>query len=80
MSQLKKTNLNSVNELRQTTDENLGFIFQQLGYTESFALIDLKLGLGLSTVIIAGLLFLVDKSIHGKKITILLLFHVCCML
>ncbi|EER35353.1 conserved hypothetical protein [Candida tropicalis MYA-3404] len=67
MSQLKKTNLNSVNELRQTTDENLGFIFQQLGYTESFALIDLKLGLGLSTVIIAGLLFLVDKKYTWKE-------------
>lgn len=67
MSQLKKTNLNSVNELRQTSDENLGFIFQQFGYTESFALIDLKLGLGLSTVIIAGLLFLVDKKYTWKE-------------
>ncbi|RCK59162.1 Signal peptidase complex subunit SPC2 [Candida viswanathii] len=67
MSQLKKTNLNSVNDLRQTTDENLGFIFQQFGYTESFALIDLKLGLGLSTVIIAGLLFLVDKKYTWKE-------------
>ena len=45
MSQLKKTNLNSVNDLRQTTDDHLGLVFQQLGYNESFTLIDLKLGL-----------------------------------
>ncbi|CAX41954.1 signal peptidase complex subunit, putative [Candida dubliniensis CD36] len=66
MSQLKKTNLNSVNDLRQTTDDNLGLVFQQLGYNESFTLIDLKLGLGLSTVVIAGLLFLVDKKYTWK--------------
>ena len=69
MSQLKKTNLNSVNDLRQTTDDHLGLVFQQLGYNESFTLIDLKLGLGLSTVVIAGLLFLVDKNMHGKIAT-----------
>ncbi|KHC77373.1 hypothetical protein MGS_03304 [Candida albicans P78042] len=66
MSQLKKTNLNSVNDLRQTTDDHLGLVFQQLGYNESFTLIDLKLGLGLSTVVIAGLLFLVDKKYAWK--------------
>ncbi|EMG47540.1 SPC2 Signal peptidase complex subunit 2 [Candida maltosa Xu316] len=67
MSQLKKINLNSVNDLRQATDENLGSIFQQFGYTESFTLTYLKLGLGLSTVVVAGLLFLVDKKYTWKE-------------
>ena len=62
MSQLKKTNLNSVKDLQKTTDENLNSVLQQLGYEESFAITDLKLGLGLSTVVVAGLLFLADKK------------------
>ncbi|RLV91983.1 Signal peptidase complex subunit SPC2 [Spathaspora sp. JA1] len=66
-SELKRTNLNSVNELRQTTDEQLGQVMQQFGYTESFAIIDIKLGLGVATVVIAALLFLVDKKFTFKE-------------
>lgn len=68
MSQLKKTNLNSVKDLQKTTDENLNSVLQQLGYEESFAITDLKLGLGLSTVVVAGLLFLTDKKYEFKQI------------
>ncbi|KAI5955230.1 SPC2 [Candida jiufengensis] len=68
MSQLKKTNLNSVKDLQKTTDEQLGSVLQNLGYEESFKLIDLKLGLGLITVLIAGLLFLADKKFQFKEI------------
>ncbi|EGW30696.1 uncharacterized protein SPAPADRAFT_51908 [Spathaspora passalidarum NRRL Y-27907] len=66
-SELKKTNLNSVNDLRQATDDQLGQVMQQFGYEESFALIDIKLGLGVATVVIAGLLFLVDKKFTFKE-------------
>lgn len=68
MSQLKKTNLNSIKDLQKTTDENLSLVLQQLGYEESFTITDLKLGLGLSTVVIAGLLFLADKKFEFKHI------------
>ncbi|KAI5965637.1 SPC2 [Candida pseudojiufengensis] len=68
MSQLKKTNLNSVKELQKTTDEQLGSVLQNLGYEESFKIIDLKLGLGTITVVIAGLLFLADKKFKFKDI------------
>ncbi|KAI3403400.1 SPC2 [Candida oxycetoniae] len=68
MSQLKSTNLNSVKELQKATDEQLGSILQQLGFEESFMLTDLKLGLGLVTVVIAGLLFLADKRYEFKNI------------
>ncbi|KAK6465866.1 putative signal peptidase complex subunit [Scheffersomyces coipomensis] len=62
MSALKKTNLNSVSDLRQTTDDNLSSVLTQLGYDESFKITDIKLALGVSTVAIAGLLFLVDRK------------------
>ncbi|KAK6201539.1 signal peptidase complex subunit 2 [Scheffersomyces amazonensis] len=62
MSSLKKTNLDSVTDLRQTTDDNLPAALTELGYDQSFKLIDTKLALGSVTVVIAGLLFLVDKK------------------
>ncbi|KAI5962722.1 SPC2 [Candida theae] len=68
MSQLKKTNLNSVRDLQKTTDENLNSVLQQLGYDESFIITDVKLGLGVATVAIAGLLFLADKKYQFKDI------------
>ncbi|KAG5418784.1 SPC2 [Candida metapsilosis] len=68
MSQLKRTNLNSIKDLQKTTDENLSSVLQQLGYEESFTITDLKLGLGLATVAIAGLLFLADKKYQFKDI------------
>lgn len=37
-------------------------VLSELGYDESFKLIDTKLALGYSTVIIAGLLYYIDKK------------------
>ncbi|CAI5759660.1 unnamed protein product [Candida verbasci] len=65
---LKKTNLNSVKELLITTDDNLGSVFSQFNYEESFKLKDLKLGLGLIQVLIAGLLFLADRKFQFHDI------------
>ncbi|WLF80225.1 signal peptidase complex subunit spc2 [Lodderomyces elongisporus] len=65
---LKKANINSVKDLHKHTDEQLGSILQQLGYEESFTLTDIKLGLGLVSVAIAGLLFLADKKYEFKDI------------
>ncbi|KAK6456679.1 signal peptidase complex subunit 2 [Scheffersomyces xylosifermentans] len=67
MSASKKVNLNSVADLRQNTDDNLPSVLTELGYDESFKLIDTKLALGYSTVVIAGLLFLVDKKYDFKQ-------------
>ncbi|CAK9441063.1 uncharacterized protein LODBEIA_P49320 [Lodderomyces beijingensis] len=77
MSQLKKSNLNSVKDLQKTTDEHLGSVLTQLGYEESFKLIDLKLGLGLVSVLIAGLLFVADKKFQFKDIYSITV--VCCV-
>jgi len=38
-----------------------------LGYTQSFSLIDTKLALGYLTVVIAGLLYVVDKKFGFEK-------------
>ncbi|OBA22312.1 hypothetical protein METBIDRAFT_11168 [Metschnikowia bicuspidata var. bicuspidata NRRL YB-4993] len=59
----KKVNLNSVAELRLAVDEALPELFQQLGYEQSFALGDLKLALGFSTVAIAGGLYYLEKNV-----------------
>lgn len=56
------TNFSSINDLRQATDDNLSSVLSELGYDESFKLIDTKLALGYSTVIIAGLLYYIDKK------------------
>lgn len=48
--------------MRTITDENLSDVLGSLGYTESFTVTDLKLGLGVLTVIVSGLLFMVEKK------------------
>lgn len=49
-------------------DDNLPASLAQLGYTQSFSLIDLKIALGYTTVLIAGGLFLVDKKYGFESI------------
>lgn len=63
----KKVNLNSVVELRTAADDALPELFQQLGYDQSFTLPDLKLGLGLATVAIAGGLYYLEKNFLFKE-------------
>ncbi|GEQ66787.1 hypothetical protein JCM33374_g450 [Metschnikowia sp. JCM 33374] len=53
-------------ELRTAADEALSSVFQQLGYEQSFFLADLKLGLGLVTVAIAGGLYYLEKKVPFK--------------
>lgn len=52
----------SVNQLKTICDENLANVLDSLGYTESHALGDLKLALGVGTVVVSGLLFAVEKK------------------
>ncbi|KAM9886554.1 hypothetical protein OXX79_014115, partial [Metschnikowia pulcherrima] len=61
-----KVNLNSVAELRTAADDALPELFQQLGYEQTFTLIDIKLALGLSTVAIAGGLYYLEKKVPFK--------------
>ncbi|ODV77738.1 uncharacterized protein CANTADRAFT_91201 [Suhomyces tanzawaensis NRRL Y-17324] len=65
---MKKTNLNSINDLRQATDENLSSVLSEFGYDESFLLVDTKLALGYLTVIIAGLLYYLDKKYSFQEL------------
>lgn len=62
----KKVNLNSVTELKTETDEFLPQALLQLGYEQSFALIDLKLALGLVTVAISAFLYYLEKKVSFK--------------
>lgn len=57
----------SVVQLRTTCDDNLHASLSELGYTQSFSLIDTKLALGYLTVVIAGLLYIVDKKFGFEK-------------
>lgn len=57
-----KVNLYNIPQLRMIVDENLSDVLGSLGYTESFLFTDIKLGLGVITVVLAGLLFLVEKK------------------
>lgn len=58
-----KLNLYNAPQLRTIVDENLSDVLGSLGYTESFLLTDIKLGLGLVTVALAGSLFLIEKKL-----------------
>ncbi|CCE81928.1 Piso0_002608 [Millerozyma farinosa CBS 7064] len=68
MAGLKKSNLNSIVELRTTTDDNLPNSLSELGYTQSFAFTDSQLAIGLVTVSLAGILFLLDKKYEFDEI------------
>lgn len=58
----------SIPDLRTAVDDNLPASLAQLGYTQSFSLIDLKIALGYTTVLIAAGLFLVDKKYGFESI------------
>lgn len=61
------TNISSsINDLRKATDETLPLAMAELGYDESFTLIDTKLFLGYATVVLAAGLFLIDKKMDFK--------------
>lgn len=58
----KPINIYSTPDLRQTLDEALPTVFSRLGYTQSFHLIDMKLAIGYSIAVVAGVSFILDKK------------------
>lgn len=60
--EFKKVSLHSVPALKSETDEHLCTVFDTLGYTESFKLIDTKLMIGYSSVAVAGLMYYLEKQ------------------
>lgn len=58
----KPINIYSTPDLRQTLDEALPTVFSRLGYTQSFRLIDMKLAIGYSIAVVAGVSFILDKK------------------
>lgn len=58
----KPINIYSTPDLRQTLDEALPTMFSRLGYTQSFRLIDMKLAIGYSIAVVAGVSFILDKK------------------
>ncbi|SCU97680.1 LAFA_0G12662g1_1 [Lachancea sp. 'fantastica'] len=63
----KPINVYSTPDLRQTLDEALPAVFQRLGFTQSFGLIDTKLILGYSIAVVAGISFLLDKKLKFEE-------------
>lgn len=61
------TNISSINDLRNAVDDNLAASLGELGFSQSFTLVDAKLALGVATVLIAGGLFLADKKLGFEK-------------
>ncbi|EGV61608.1 signal peptidase complex subunit spc2 [Yamadazyma tenuis] len=71
-----KPNLYNVAQLRTIVDDNLSDILGGLGYSESFKLTDIKLALGVLTVLLSGGLFLIEKKIPFNEsftLTVLIL-------
>lgn len=60
-------NISSVPDLKNAVDEFLPSLFEQLGYDQSFTLIDLRLGLGLLTVAIAAFLYYLEKNLTFQE-------------
>lgn len=56
-----------MSDLRNKTDEELPAVLSTLGFSQSFTLVDLKLGLGVATVAIAGFLFYVEKKLSFNE-------------
>lgn len=61
-TEFKKVSLHSVPALKTESDEHLSTIFDGLGYTESFTIIDVKLVVGYLSVAAAGLMYYLDKQ------------------
>ncbi|QPG76085.1 hypothetical protein FOA43_003471 [Brettanomyces nanus] len=59
---VKKVNLNSAVALRNECDEHLSGALSKVGYEQSFSLVDTKLVIGYSCVILAGLMYYVEKK------------------
>ncbi|KAH3675164.1 hypothetical protein WICMUC_002820 [Wickerhamomyces mucosus] len=62
MSQFQTANINSVVDLRTATDAKIGPSLTKLGFSQSFSLIDTRLGLGYLSAIIAALTFYIEKK------------------
>lgn len=62
----KKVNLNSVIALRNECDEHLAAAFIRLGYTESFTLQDTRLAIGYGCVVLAGIMYWMDKKYNNN--------------
>lgn len=58
----KKVSLHSVPGLKTESDEHLSAVFDGLGYTESFTIVDVKLVIGYLSVATAGLMYYLDKK------------------
>lgn len=61
------TNTSSITDLRNAVDDNLAASLGELGFSQSFTLIDAKLALGVSTVLISAALFVADKKLGFEK-------------
>lgn len=48
--------------MKTECDEHLSDVFADLGYTESFKLIDIKLIIGYTSVVLAGLMYYIEKK------------------
>lgn len=60
--EFKKVSIYSVPGLKSESDEHLATVFDTLGYTESFTVVDIKLILGYLSVASAGLMYYLDKK------------------
>lgn len=60
--EFKKVSLHSVPALKTESDEHLSAVFDDLGFTESFIIVDVKLIVGYLSVAAAGLMYYLDKK------------------
>lgn len=74
--EFKKVSINSVPGLKSESDEHLSTVFDTLGYTESFKLIDIKLIVGYLSVGAAGLMYYLDKKFKNDFSNSTYLFYI----
>lgn len=60
--EFKKVSLHSIPGLKTESDEHLSAVFDTLGFTESFTMIDIKLVIGYISVAFAGLMYYLEKK------------------
>ncbi|KAA8903723.1 hypothetical protein DIURU_002235 [Diutina rugosa] len=58
----------SIKDLRETTELELPVVLTQLGYDEIFWLTDLKIAAGYGTVVLAGLMYWLEKKYKFKDV------------
>lgn len=58
----------SIKDLRETTELELPVVLTQLGYDEVFWLTDLKIAAGYGTVVLAGIMYWLEKKYDFKDV------------